>query len=333
MHVVFSFYPNASGTNRFRSQSRAAAVAFIDNITVIGYTQNVANALLMRKSMKKKLIIPVILALVLTACGTGNTEGKTDNDVLEKAVIASVEAKTETSATVDVGDSQADIDSVDTEAEDITTTSQDMEGTDMKEAATLYYQGHASVRIATPEGKTIYVDPYMGDGYDVPADLILITHGHHDHTQTDLITTKNDGCETITWKEAIKDGAHQTFEYDFVTVEAVEAGYNKNHNAKECVGYILTFTNGATLYLSGDTSTTPQMSELAGRNLDYAFFCCDGVYNMDMSEAIECANLVGAKHSIPYHMAPGKDFDKAIAETFDVANRIIIAPGEELTLE
>ncbi|MBR4667318.1 MAG: MBL fold metallo-hydrolase, partial [Butyrivibrio sp.] len=54
----------------------------------------------------------------------------------------------------------------------------------MGEAAKLLYQGHASVRITTPEGKTIYVDPYAGEGYDVPADLILETHGHFDHTQT-----------------------------------------------------------------------------------------------------------------------------------------------------
>ena len=295
--------------------------------------------------MKKKLIILLILALVLAACGTGST-GEKNAGAKENALTASVESETEKSEAIiadnkedsikaaETGDSQTG--SGNSEGEDgesDTTTTQDQEDTDMKEAAKLYYQGHASLRIDTPEGKTIYVDPFMGDGYDVPADLILITHGHHDHTQTDLITTKNDGCVTITWKEAIKGGVHQTFEYDFVTVEAIEAGYNKNHNAKECVGYILTFTNGATLYLTGDTSTTPQMSELANRNLDYAFFCCDGIYNMDMNEAMECAKLVGAKHSIPYHMVPGSGFDKATAETFDVAGRIIIAPGEELTLE
>ena len=205
-----------------------------------------------------------------------------------------------------------------------------------QDAAVLLYQGHASVRIATPEGKTVYVDPFMGTGYDVPADLILITHGHYDHTQTDLIETKNSGCETITWKEALQGGQHQTFDMGYVRVEAVEAGYNKNHDAGECVGYILTFSNGATLYLSGDTSTTPQMNELADRKLDYAFFCCDGVYNMDVSEAAECALTVGAKHSIPYHMIPANNsdgFDQNVAESFDVPGRIILKPGEELVLE
>ncbi len=36
----------------------------------------------------------------------------------------------------------------------------------------LLYQGHGSLRIVTSEGKVIYVDPYAGEGYDLPADLI-----------------------------------------------------------------------------------------------------------------------------------------------------------------
>ena len=210
------------------------------------------------------------------------------------------------------------------------------EDSEMEKAATVLYQGHASMRITTYDGKVIYVDPFMGTGYDKAADLILITHSHYDHTQTDLIESKNDGCQTITWKEAIKDGEHQSFDLGYVKVEAVEAGYNKNHDVKECVGYILTFENGVTLYLSGDTSTTQQMSELADRNLDYAFFCCDGVYNMDINEASECAYLVNAKHNIPYHMIPANNsngFDIDVAESFDAPGKIIIAPGEELVLE
>ena len=150
-----------------------------------------------------------------------------------------------------------------------------------------------------------------------------------------MIKTKNADCETITWKEAIKDGEHRIFEYDFVKVEAVEAGYNKNHSVNDCVGYILTFSNGVTLYLSGDTSTTKDMESMAERNLDYAFFCCDGIYNMDMAEAIECAKLVGAKHNIPYHMIPannGNGFDQAVAETFEVPGKMIVAQGEEIDL-
>ena len=83
---------------------------------------------------------------------------------------------------------------------------------------TLLYQGHGSLRIQTADDKVIYVDPYAGEGYDLPADVILITHGHFDHTQTDLIKTKNEDCRTITWKEALADGEYQNFDFEFVSV-------------------------------------------------------------------------------------------------------------------
>ena len=202
-------------------------------------------------------------------------------------------------------------------------------------AAKLLYQGHASIRITTAEGKTIYVDPFMGEGYDAPADLILITHGHYDHTQTKMIKTKNPGCETITFKEALKGGKHQIFDLGYVKIEAVEAGYNRNHSVRECVGFILTFSDGATLYLSGDTSKTKDMEKMAERKLDYAFLCCDGVYNMGVAEASECAELIGAKHTVPYHMisANKNGFDRATAESFNGPGRIILKPGEVLEIE
>ncbi|SFU88937.1 MBL fold metallo-hydrolase [Butyrivibrio sp. INlla21] len=203
-------------------------------------------------------------------------------------------------------------------------------------AAKLLYQGHASVRIVTEEGKVIYLDPFMGDGYDLPADLILMTHNHYDHTQDKMIKKKNPVCTLIKWKDALKRGEYQTFDLGYVTVEAVEAGYNKNHKASDCVGFILTFADGVKVYFSGDTSTTPSMPDLGKRNLDYAFICCDGVFNMDVTEASECAKVINAKHTIPYHMEPVKDktgFDKDAADKFDGPGKLIVRPGEEIELK
>ena len=305
-------------------------------------------------------IIPVFIMLMfsMTACGkaaeetsgsvteiisdtTGNSSGNaaseknTENPVTEKITTEQI---TTEQVTEKETEADTEVESEDNSEDNSEDYSEDNSEGGNKEvgAAKLFYQGHASMRITTAEGMTIYVDPFMGRGYDVPADLILMTHGHYDHTQTQLIETKNTGCETISWKEALAGGKHRSFDLGYVKVEAVEAGYNQNHDVSNCVGFILTFTNGVTLYLSGDTSTTPQMKELAGRSLDYAFFCCDGVYNMDMQEAIACARLVGAKHSIPYHMVPSNNsngFEQAVAEKFDVPGRIIVKPGEELVLE
>ena len=47
--------------------------------------------------------------------------------------------------------------------------------------AKLLYQGHGSYRITADDGRVLYVDPYAGEGYDKPADIVLITHEHSDH--------------------------------------------------------------------------------------------------------------------------------------------------------
>ena len=37
-----------------------------------------------------------------------------------------------------------------------------------------YYQGYGSYRITATDGIVIYIDPASGEGYDLPADLILV---------------------------------------------------------------------------------------------------------------------------------------------------------------
>lgn len=51
--------------------------------------------------------------------------------------------------------------------------------------AKILFQGHGSLRLTTKQGTVVYLDPYVGEGYEVPADIILVTHQHSDHKQID----------------------------------------------------------------------------------------------------------------------------------------------------
>ena len=195
--------------------------------------------------------------------------------------------------------------------------------------AKLYYQGHGSFRIVLADGHVVYVDPNAGDGYHLPADLILVTHQHNDHNQIKKCA-QNPDCRVITNDDALAGGAHQSLDLGWMQIEATQA-YNAMHSPAKCVGYILT-ADGVTLYASGDTSKTAQMAALAARELDYALYCCDGVFNMGLDEAAECAALVGAKHNIPIHMKPGFLFSQSRADKWTAPNKLVVTPGEEITL-
>ena len=74
------------------------------------------------------------------------------------------------------------------------------------------------------------------------------------------------------------------------------------------------------------------MDQLAEKDIHYAFFVCDGRFNMGPEEASACAAAVNARHSIPYHMAPGELFNREKAEQFTGPGRMILEAGEEIPL-
>ena len=195
--------------------------------------------------------------------------------------------------------------------------------------AKLLFQGHGSFRITADDGRVIYVDPYVGEGYDLPADIILVSHQHHDHNVIDLCTQKPN-CIIISNEESLAGGKLNSFNIDGIEIQAVEA-YNKNHKPEECVGFIIT-VDGVKIYASGDTSKTKQMETFTELKLDYALFCGDGVYNMDPEEAAECAEIIGAKNNIIIHLTAGQLFDRPKAEAWTAPNKLIIDDGEEIVL-
>jgi L-ascorbate metabolism protein UlaG (beta-lactamase superfamily) len=193
----------------------------------------------------------------------------------------------------------------------------------------LLYQGHGSYRITGDDGRVVFVDPFAGEGYETPADIILVTHQHGDHNKTKLCA-KKENCRTITNAEALAGGKHNCFDIDGIHVQAVEAS-GFNHSPKKCVGYIICI-DGVKVYASGDTARTSQMDTFAEMNLDYAIFPGAGLVTMGLKEAAECARLIGAKRNIIVHLKPGALFDRKKAEKWEAPNKLIIEPGQEVDL-
>ena len=195
--------------------------------------------------------------------------------------------------------------------------------------AQLLYQGHGSYRIRGERGVVVYVDPYMGEGYDIKADIVLVTHEHHDHNKLSLVSLKPDG-KVFRGRDMTDGVNYAKAEYKGVGIRAVPA-YNKNHSARECVGFIVEI-DGVKIYASGDTSRTDFMYRLKDENIDYALLPTDGIYNMDAAEASRCAWTVAARHSVPIHTDPSYHYNRALAEGFDGPGRLLLEHGESTEL-
>lgn len=195
--------------------------------------------------------------------------------------------------------------------------------------AKLLYQGHASLRITSSEGKVLYVDPYAGEGYEPAADLVLVTHEHYDHNAIHIVPMKNRTI-VIHSKDAFGDGVYRDFDYFGFKIRATPAG-NKNHDPRECVGYFI-IVDGVTIYVAGDTDYMPFMDRLSRNEIDYAFLPIDGIYNMGPEEASRVAGIIKPKHLIPYHMKPGALFDIRQDMRVSYPGAMLVKPGDEIEL-
>lgn len=177
---------------------------------------------------------------------------------------------------------------------------------------------HASIRIVY-DGKEIEVDPVgtldtrHTDYAAFPkADLILVTHEHHDHLDPEAIKTLS-GPDTVVianpnsakilgYGEVMKNGDTLN-PLPGVTVEAVPA-YNTSpdklqfHPKGRDNGYVLDL-DGFRIYIAGDTEVIPEMKQL--KDIDIAFLPCNLPYTMTPEQLIEAAEIIKPKVVYPYH--------------------------------
>ena len=198
-----------------------------------------------------------------------------------------------------------------------------------KAKTTLTYIGHASVKIVAQDGSVLYIDPnyYKGDYTDL-ADVILVTHQHDDHKPYYKVKLK-EGGKQIENRDALVKGEYKKYEIGPFKIEAVAAGGNPNHDVRYCVGYLVS-VDGFTIYHAGDTSKIEQMKELSSRNIDYAMYPIDGIFNMDAVEATEVAKLVGAKNNIPIHEFDSEGSKKS--DNFTPKGRLVLEYGQTIEL-
>jgi L-ascorbate metabolism protein UlaG (beta-lactamase superfamily) len=170
----------------------------------------------------------------------------------------------------------------------------------------IHWVGHASFRIEAEI--VVYIDPWRVQNL-VPADLVLITHGHHDHLSVeDLAKIARPDTVYVVARPYANElsgdvrsmSVGDTLAVRGVTIEAV-ASYNTNkpNHPKKAgnVGYVLTI-GGRRIYHAGDTDVIPEMADI---RCDVALLPVGGKYTMDAQEAIEAVKMIRPQVVVPMH--------------------------------
>lgn len=176
--------------------------------------------------------------------------------------------------------------------------------------------GHGTLMF-TYNGKTIHVDPWsrLADYAKLPqADLILVTHEHRDHLDTQAITTLtkantqvviNQACaKSVSNGIVMKNGDTRTLHG--LKIEAIpaynilhkRAGGEPFHPQGNGNGYIVTFGDKR-VYIAGDTENIPEMKSL--KNIDVAFLPMNLPYTMTPQMVADAARAFLPKILYPYH--------------------------------
>lgn len=168
-------------------------------------------------------------------------------------------------------------------------------------------------------GTIIHVDPVSTEadyGKLPKADIVLITHGHHDHLDEKAMDQiRKDDTEVVDTEEShekakgtvtLKNGDSATVKG--IKVEAIPAyntssGRDQFHPQGRDNGYILTL-GGKRFYVAGDTEDTPEMKAL--RDIDVAFLPVNQPYTMTPAQAVTAAKAFKPKILYPYHFGDTK---------------------------
>ena len=213
------------------------------------------------------------------------------------------------------------------------------------------YYGHAcfSVEIA---GKTLLFDPFitpnpLAEAIDIetiPADFILVSHGHLDHVCDVEAIAKRTGAAVIApfevgqWFEkkglknvqAMNHGGAATMEFGRVKMTAAVHSSSMpdgSYGGEPC-GYVIESTDGS-FYYSGDTALTLDMKLIAEQtSLRFAVLPVGDFYTMGIADALRAAEFVGTGRIVGVHY----DTFPPIKLDRDAAMQSATAAGKSLLL-
>src|SRR6201989_2447558 len=226
-------------------------------------------------------------------------------------------------------------------------------------AADVRWLGHSAFHLSGG-GADVLIDPFLtgnpkaaAAAGDVPADVILLTHGHGDHLGDTVDIAKRTGATVVAIVELANELSGEgldvrdpnlggTVQFDWGWVKLVPAWHtalSPKGTPHTPAGLLLHYA-GHLLYHLGDTALFTDLKLIAGRGdrVELALVPIGGHYTMDLYDAVTAVELITPFQTIPIHYGtfPPVETD-AQAFKQDVQNAgfsevIVLEPGATHTL-
>jgi L-ascorbate metabolism protein UlaG (beta-lactamase superfamily) len=197
------------------------------------------------------------------------------------------------------------------------------------ERLAITWLGHSTFLVRTPGGKRLLFDPWLTGNPACPdtlkkpprADVILVSHGHSDHTGDLVACARDSGApvaaiwELCDWlgQKGIKNlapmnkGGSQELAGVRITMTDARHSSSVTENGHliylgEAAGFVVRLEDGRAIYYAGDTCLFGDM-RLIGEiyTPEIAFLPIGDRFTMDPAAAAKACELLGVRQVVPMH--------------------------------
>jgi L-ascorbate metabolism protein UlaG (beta-lactamase superfamily) len=221
--------------------------------------------------------------------------------------------------------------------------------------------GHAALLLES-DGRTVLIDPFLtgnpqaaARAGEVPADVILLSHGHGDHVGDTVPIARRTGATVVTnyeislWLQEPAQGL------DSAKVRGLQHGgsllIDKSIRVKLTVafhgsvlpdgsnggnpcGFVVTFPDGTRIYDAADTALFGDMALIGEEGIDLAILPIGDYYTMGPEDAVRAVKLLQPRYVLPihYNTFPAIVQDAhawaALVESDTSARPVVLRPGD-----
>ena len=221
--------------------------------------------------------------------------------------------------------------------------------------------GHAALLLES-DGRNVLIDPFLtgnpkaaASASDVPADLILISHGHGDHVG-DVVAIAERTKATVAsnyeigeWLKrapqslndqkvhGLQHGGSFVFDGGIrvkLTLAFHGSALPDGSNGGNPCGFIITLPDGTKIYDAADTALFGDMALIGEEGLDLAIVPIGDYYTMGPDDAVRAVKLLKPRFVLPIHyntfplIAQDADAWAARVKNETSAEPLILQPGD-----